>query len=172
MAELSRDLLSQNIAAIAEMERQALHQRTKADRMGDAITHATGSMVFAVAHVAWFGAWILINVGMIPGVEPFDPFPFGLLTLVVSLEAIFLTVFVLMSQSRMTRLSEKRAHLDLQLDLLEEQELTAILRMLRALCKKHGVEVPQHDLHIEELMKHTDVKHMAVALDDGLQNGR
>ena len=168
MAELSRDVLSKNIAAIAEMERQALHQRTTVDKIGDAITHATGSMTFAVAHVMWFGAWILINVGAIPGIEPFDRFPFGLLTLVVSLEAILLTVFVLMSQSRMTRLSEKRAHLDLQLDLLEEQELTAILRMVQALCKKHGVDVVARDLEIEQLVKHTDVKHLAVALEERL----
>ena len=168
MAELSRDVLSKNIAAIAEMERQALHQRTTVDKIGDAITHATGSMTFAVAHVMWFGAWILINVGAIPGIEPFDRFPFGLLTLVVSLEAILLTVFVLMSQSRMTRLSEKRAHLDLQLDLLEEQELTAILRMVQALCKKQGVDVVARDLEIEQLVKHTDVKHLAMALEKRL----
>jgi hypothetical protein len=68
----------------------------------------------------------------------------------------------------MTRLSEKRAHLDLQLDLLEEQELTAILRMVQALCKKQGVDVVARDLQIEQLVKHTDVKHLAVALEEHL----
>jgi uncharacterized membrane protein len=72
--------------------------------------------------------------------SPFDPFPFSFLTLVVSLEAIFLSVFVLMSQNRMTRQADKRAHLDLQIYLLAEQELTTILHMLRGLCKKHNVE--------------------------------
>jgi uncharacterized membrane protein len=104
----------------------------------------------------------------VPGIEPFDPFPFNFLTLVVSLEAIFLSVFVLMSQNRMTRQAEKRAHLHLQVNMLAEQELTAILRMLQGLCTKHGVEVLMHEERLEELVKETDVQSVAAALEDRL----
>ena len=119
---------AKNVRAIAELERTALHERSAADRVGDAIARTTGSAPFAVVHLAWFGSWVLLNTGRIPGITPFDPYPFSFLTLVVSLEAIFLSVFVLMSQNRMTRHAEKRAHLDLQVNLLAEQELTALPR--------------------------------------------
>jgi uncharacterized membrane protein len=127
---------AKNVRTIAELERTALHDRSAADQVGDAIARTTGSAPFVVVHVAWFGSWVLVNTGRIPGFTPFDPFPFSFLTLVVSLEAIFLSVFVLMSQNRMTRLAEKRAHLDLQIDLLAEQELTALLELQRAVCHK------------------------------------
>src|SRR5262245_12292847 len=84
-----------NIGAIARLERAALHERTTADRLSDAISRTTGTAPFAIVHVVWFVGWIVINSGW-TGVTPFDPFPFSFLTLVVSLEAIFLSVFVLM----------------------------------------------------------------------------
>lgn len=160
-------VLRKNIRAIAELEQRALHQRSAADRLSDSITRATGSGPFVVFHIIGFALWILLNVRILP-VEPFDPFPFSFLTLVVSLEAIFLSVFVLMSQNRMTRQAEKRAHLDLQVDMLAEQELTAILRMVQGLCQKQGVEVVFRDDRLEELVKETDVHTVAAALEDRL----
>jgi uncharacterized membrane protein len=161
-------LPEQNIGAIADLEREALHERTAADRLGDAISRVTGSIAFAVLHVLWFAGWVLVNAGMLPVIPPFDPFPFGLLTLIVSLEAIFLSVFVLMSQNRMTHQADKRAHLDLQVDLLAEQELTTILHMLRALCAKHGVRVHIPRARMREQLKDTDVHSLAAKLDERL----
>ena len=161
-------VLRENIRAIAELEQRALHQRSAADRLSDAISRATGSASFALFHVGWFGVWFLLNSGVVSGLEPFDPFPFSFLTLVVSLEAIFLSVFVLMSQNHLTRQSEKRAHLDLQVDMLAEQELTAILRMVQGLCEKHGVEVPARDKRLEELVRETDVHTVAAELENRL----
>ena len=157
-----------NIRAIADLEERALHQRGTADRLSDAISRATGSAPFALFHIVGFSVWFVLNARMVPGIEPFDPFPFNFLTLVVALEAIFLSVFVLMSQNRMTRQAEKRRHLDLQVNMLAEQELTAILRMVHALCKKHGVEVLMRDERLEELVKETDVHAVAAALEDRL----
>ena len=77
--------------------------------------------------------------GLIPGVRPFDPFPFSFLTLIVSLEAIFLSIFVLLSQNRLTREADKRAHLNLQVDLLTEQESTIALRLLQRICHHLGI---------------------------------
>ena len=161
-------VLRQNIRAIADLEERALHQRTAADRVSDAISRATGSAPFAVGHVVWFTAWFILNAGVVSGITPFDPFPYSFLTLVVSLEAIFLSVFVLMSQNHLTRQSEKRAHLDLQVDMLAERELTAILRMVQGLCEKHGVEVLARDERLEELIKETDVHTVAAALEERL----
>ncbi|HET9192424.1 MAG TPA: DUF1003 domain-containing protein [Vicinamibacterales bacterium] len=160
-------VLRKNIRAIADLEQRALHQRSAADRMSDAITRATGSGPFVLFHIIGFSVWILLNVRIL-SIEPFDPFPFSFLTLIVSLEAIFLSVFVLMSQNRMTRQAEKRAHLDLQVDMLAEQELTAILRMVQGLCEKQGVEVLARDDRLEELVKETDVHTVAAALEDRL----
>jgi uncharacterized membrane protein len=159
-------VLRKNIRAIADLEERVLHQRGAADRLSDAISRAMGSGPFALFHIIGFSAWFVLNTRLLPGIQPFDPYPFYLLTLVVALEAFFLTVFVLMSQNRMTRQAQKRAHLDLQVNMLAEQELTAILRMVHGLCEKHGVEV--HNERLDELIKETDVHKVAAALEDRL----
>jgi len=159
-----------NVRAIADLEQEALHERSAADRLSDAISAITGSVPFAITHGLWFAVWGIVNTGMISRIEPFDPFPFGFLTLVVSLEAIFLSVFVLMSQNRMTRQADKRAHLDLQIDLLAEQELTTILHMLRALCAKQGVDVDVPNERMRQQLKDTDVHTLASTLDKRLPN--
>lgn len=161
-------VLRKNIRDIAELEQRALHQRSTADKVSDSVNRTTGSASFAMFHLTFFLLWILINTRVLSVIEPFDPFPFSFLTLVVSLEAIFLSVFVLMSQNRMTRQADKRAHLDLQVDMLAEQELTAILQMVQALCEKQGVEVTLRDERLKELVKETDVHRVAAALDDRL----
>ena len=96
-------------------------------------------MVFVYVHIVWFGAWILLNAGRF-GVRPFDPFPYGLLTMIVSLEAIFLSTFVLISQNRLSEEAERRADLDLHIGLLTEHELTRVLQMLEAMHNKMGIE--------------------------------
>ena len=126
------EIVRKNTAAIAEMQRKVTEARSLGGRIADAITDFTGSLAFVYIHVVWFGLWILLNVGLIhvPRVSEFDPFPFGLLTMIVSLEAIFLSTFVLISQNRLAQASEKRAELDLQVNLLAEQKATKVLEML------------------------------------------
>jgi uncharacterized membrane protein len=153
---------ARNIEAIAALEREARSDRTRLDRFTDAVTTAAGSPLFIVAHALWFGGWIALNV-LRPG--PFDPYPFGLLMLVVSLEAIFLSAAVLMTQNRMQRQADKRAHLDLQVNLLAEQELTAILRVVTTLSQRLGVEVAQAAGPVRELLAETDIHTLSAALD-------
>ena len=153
---------ARNIAAIAALERAALHDRSRLDRVTDLVTHAAGSPAFIVGHAIWFGGWIAINVLRD---RPFDPYPFGLLMLVVSLEAIFLSAAVLMTQNRMQRLADKRAHLDLQVNLLAEQELTAILQMLKAVSQCLGVEAAPGGNTVEDLLAETDIHTLSAALD-------
>jgi uncharacterized membrane protein len=126
------EIVRKNTAAIAEMQQKITEARTIGGRVADAITEFTGSMFFVYLHVVWFGLWVLLNVGLIriPYISEFDPFPFGLLTMIVSLEAIFLSTFVLISQNRLACASEKRAELDLQVNLLAEQKATKVLEML------------------------------------------
>jgi uncharacterized membrane protein len=160
--------IERNVRAIAQLEHAAMAERSSGDRASDAITRVAGSAGFVVAHAIGFALWLLANVGLLPGVRPFDPFPFSLLTLVVSLEAIFLAIFVLMSQNRAARLADRRAHLDLQVDLLAERELTAMLHMLRALCAKEDVVLDDVGTDVNDLLEETDVKKLASNLDDKL----
>ena len=130
------ELTEQNIDKVTQLEESARQQRTSADRIAEAIANFCGSMTFVWVHVIWFGAWVFVNTS--PGIKPFDPFPFTFLTLIVSLEAIFLSTFILISQNHETRLSERRNHLDLQINLLTEQENTKMLRMLERIAEKVG----------------------------------
>ena len=131
-------VIERNIRTIIHLGLKAARERSLQDRIADAITSFSGHMVFAYVHIVWFGVWILLNTGRV-GVRPFDPFPYGLLTMVVSLEAIFLSTFVLISQNRLSKEAERRADLDLHIGLLTEHELTRVLQMLDAIQDKMGI---------------------------------
>lgn len=156
--------VKKNIETILELDKEAVQGRSKAEHVADKVTTFAGSTPFIMLHVAWFGAWILINKGIIPGIAAFDPFPFSFLTLVVSLEAIFLTLLVLMSQNRMTKEADKRAQLDLQINMLDEQESTMILRIVQKVAKHLGLD--EKDESVKELSQETDVNILAQKLDE------
>jgi uncharacterized membrane protein len=141
------------IRTIIHLRMKAARERTLQDRIADAITSFSGRMLFVYAHIVWFGIWLLLNAGWL-GVRPFDPFPYGLLTMIVSLEAIFLSTFVLISQNRMGQQAEHRADLDLHINLLTEYELTRVLRMLDTIQDKMGIHNSQ-DLELTELESET-----------------
>jgi uncharacterized membrane protein len=133
------DVVERNIRTILRLRARAALDRTIQERIADAITNFSGRMAFVYFHVGWFGAWLLLNTGHL-GIAPFDPYPYGLLTMIVSLEAIFLSTFVLISQSRLGEESDRRADLDLHIGLLSEAEMTRALAMLRAIQEKLGIE--------------------------------
>ncbi len=135
----AEDLTAENVKAVAELERAAHAHRTLADRISDRVAGFCGSMTFVWVHVIWFTLWIGNN--LMPGGLKFDPFPFTFLTLVVSLEAIFLSTFILISQNVDKRLSDRRNHLDLQVNLLAEQENTKTLAILSRIAAKLGIPV-------------------------------
>jgi uncharacterized membrane protein len=157
-----------NIEAIAKLEHDALERRTPTERLSDVMTKLVGNMGFLLAHLIVIASWSVLNLHMIPGVKAFDPFPFGILALVVSSESVFLTIFVLISQSRMARQSERRSHLDLQVGMLSEQELTTILQMLQKLCQHVGVNVDSSKREVQSFSKTTDVHKLASELEDKL----
>jgi uncharacterized membrane protein len=149
---LLADVLERNIQTIARLRLKAAKERSLADQVADGVTSFSGNLVFVYVHVAWFGIWILLNTGKL-GIVPFDPFPYGLLTMVVSLEAIFLSTFVLISQNRLSEEAEKRADLNLQIALLTEHEVTLVLKILDRIEGKLGVDRDRdedlQDLEIE-----------------------
>jgi uncharacterized membrane protein len=140
------------------LEATTAAKRSSTDRVADVITRFSGSMTFIYMHVAWFGGWILWHfLPRLPQAFRFDPFPFQFLTLIVSLEAIFLSTFILISQNRQSRLAELRNHLDLQINLLSEQENSKMLAMLEALLQHHGLVQPDPEIASLEEATHPDM---------------
>jgi len=161
-----------NIEAIMHIEQDFLQQRSFCDRISDFVSALAGSLGFVVFHIVVLSAWILINIGMIPGLPVFDRFPFGLLSLVVGIEAIFLSTFVLMSQNRQTHQADHWAHLDLQVGLLAEQETAKILHLVKAICSELGLEKQIQDREIGEMIGKKSVGELAEKLAENLEKTR
>ncbi|HSR89545.1 MAG TPA: DUF1003 domain-containing protein [Candidatus Udaeobacter sp.] len=104
--------------------------KTFTGRLADFLTGYFGSIWFLIFHFIFFPSWLIINAGLIPNLKPFDPFPYGLLTTIVSLEAIFLSIIVLISQKRSNEIDELREEIDLQINIQAENEVTKIINML------------------------------------------
>jgi uncharacterized membrane protein len=158
--------LEENFRAIANWERDSLHRRSKVEQLSDWITTVAARGSVLIGHVLLFAGWIAANVNAIPGVRPFDPFPFPFLTMVVSLEAIFLSLFVLASQNRLSQQSDKRAHLDLQIDLLAEREMTAVLQLLQDIARHLGAPVSVTAAQIRDLARKTDLHALTTKVEE------
>ena len=159
----AEQLTAQNVETVTRLEEAARQQRTPTDRVAEAIAKFCGSMKFVWVHVIWFGGWILLNV--VPGVRHVDPFPFTFLTLIVSLEAIFLSTFILISQNLDSRISERRSHLDLQLHLLSEQENTKMIVILHAIAAKVGADLTQ-DSELKALSEETQPERLIEQIEE------
>jgi uncharacterized membrane protein len=133
------DVVERNIRTILRLRAQAARERNFQERLADGITLFSGRLSFVYFHALWFGLWLLLNTGWF-GVKAFDPYPYGLLTMIVSLEAIFLSTFVLISQNRLSLEADRRADLDLHVGLLAEAEMTRALKMLDAIQAKLGID--------------------------------
>ena len=158
-----------NVEQVAKLETQQVEARTLTERVAGTVTRAAGTATFALAHLAWFLAWIVLNSGLVRRVRPFDPFPFNLLTMVVSLEAIFLSIWILISQNQMSRRADHREHLNLQVNILAEQEATATLRIVRRVAERLGLEIAEPN---DSLEQETNMEHLAAAVDEALPSMR
>jgi uncharacterized membrane protein len=141
-------VVERNIQALLLHRKEQESSRKRQERIADAITRFTGSMRFVYIHLALFGGWIAVNLGW-TGLPRFDP-SFVVLAMVASVEAIFLSTFVLISQNRMSALAEQRAELDLQISLLSEHEVTRLITLVTAMAGQMGVEAAQ-DPELAEL---------------------
>jgi uncharacterized membrane protein len=158
--------VEENVEAIKRWERAILLARSKAQQVSDWIASTAASGPVLVLHVVWFAAWLTLNAGAIRGIRPFDPFPFPLLTMTVSLEAIFLALFVLASQNRLARQADKRSHLDLQIDLLAEREMTAVLQLLQDIAGHLDVQTTVTPEQLRDLMKKTDLRRLTNRMEE------
>lgn len=156
-------VLERNIRTIVSLRLKQSQQRGLQDRLADTVTAFAGSMPFVYIHLAWFIAWVAVNTGRL-GLTAFDPFPYGLLTMAVSLEAIFLSALVMITQNRQSDEAERRADLHLQVGLLAEHELTRVIKMLDAIQKRLGVE-PGEDNELEDLEMETMPEDVLAELD-------
>lgn len=163
--KLTSSAVQKNIETIIKLEKEALQSLSIIEKMANRVTSIAGSSPFIILHMMWFSIWMVINTNVISGIAPFDPFPFSFLTLVVSLEAIFLTLLVLMSQNRMTKEADKRAHLDLQINILAEQESTIMLRMMQKLTIHLGLE-EDIDGSATELSQPTDIHNVVKKINE------
>jgi uncharacterized membrane protein len=154
----------QNVGEIIALEKREEKKLTLTDKFADKITSFSGSMTYVTLHVVWFAVWIVINLGLFHVLKPFDPFPFSLLTLIVSLEAIFLSSFVLISQNKQALSAEKRARIDLQVNLIAERENTKLIKMVEDI--HHHLRIRKKiDAQVRELEKTTDISKLATKLD-------
>lgn len=141
-------VVERNIAALLQRRKTEEQAKSREDRVADNVTRFTGSMIFVYIHLVLFGVWIVWNLGLF-GLQPFDP-SFVVLAMFASVEAIFLSTFVLISQNRMNEQADKRAELDLQVSLLTEHEVTRMISLVRAMAKK--MDIPDaFDAGIDEL---------------------
>jgi uncharacterized membrane protein len=147
--------------AMRAMKAQYASERTVIQRFADRLNDIAASTPFLVAHVAWFVVWIPWNLGALrgAGLRPFDPYPFGFLTMVVSLEAIFLSIFVLMAQKRESAIAELREEVNLQVNVRIEQEVTKTLQLVAGLYARLGHRVAE-DAELREMLQPLDLDRM------------
>ena len=157
-------VVERNIAALVEREEREDAARPLQHRLADTVTRFTGSLTFVAVHLVVFGAWVLVNAGLLP-VPRFDP-SFVILATVASVEAIFLSTFVLISQNRMQAQADERASLDLQVSLLAEHEITRLITLVQAMARSMGVD-EAHDPELAELAKDVAPERVLDAMQEG-----
>lgn len=156
-------VLRRNIETMEAEQRRVVDEASLQEKVAQRITDFTGSMVFVYLHLLIFGSWIVINLGWIPGVPQFDE-TFVALAMIASVEAIFLSTFVLISQNRMAKAAQRRADLDLQINLLAEHEITQLITLTAAIADRVGVDRSEvHDL--DEIKQDVNPETVMEALD-------
>jgi uncharacterized membrane protein len=160
--------LQNHIELILKHEEEFLARRTPAERIGDVLGGFVGSLSFVVVHLIWFGAWITANTAYHGPASHFDTTPFPLLDTIVAIEAIFLASFILMRQGRLSRRSDERDHLILQVLILAEKEITAVLQIERQIASKVGLGQVLRDEEIKELSRETSIEDVARSLKESL----
>ena len=145
-------VLERNIKALKAKRQEEERKATLQERIAETITRFTGSMIFVYVHLALVAGWVAANLGLIPGVPAFDP-TFVILATFASVEAIFLSTFVLISQNRASAEAERRSELDLQTNLLSEHEITRLLSLTKAIAQHMGVREAE-DPSLQELERH------------------
>ena len=154
--------------AIESIEAKLRARRSWIERLEDRVAAVFGTTEFLFLNIAWFGTWLLLNLEVIPGLKPFDPFPHIFLTTTVSLEAIILAIFVLITQNRQERINSLREEMGLQIDIITEQENTKILKILAEILKKMGVDI-SHDPELKKMLEPLNQEEIERQLENQLK---
>ena len=165
---MSQNHVQKHIDVIAKHEQEFLAQRTPSERLGDRISGFAGSLAFVFLHLLFAAGWIAVNSLSIASIPHFDSPPFSLLGTLLALEAILLASFILMRQSRMSRRADERDHLMLQILLLTEKEITAVLGMESQIAKQVGLEKVANSAEVRELSQQTSVDDVAQTIKEHL----
>ena len=165
---MSHSHVQEHIDLIAKHEQEFLVRRTPLERLGDSIAAFAGSFSFVCIHLVIFAGWMLANTYPVAHIRHFDPRPFSLLGTLVALEAILLASIILMRQSRMSRRAEERDHLMLQILLLTEKEITAVLGVERQVAGQVGLTRIANEREIEQLSQHTSIDQVAQTIKESL----
>jgi uncharacterized membrane protein len=163
---MPRASIEQHVELIARHEQDFLNQRSTSERIGDVIAGFAGSLKFVGIHLGIFAAWIAFNVWS--GRRHFDPAPFSLLASLVTFEAMVLASFILIRQARIGRRADEREHLMMQVLLLTEKEMTAMLELNRQIAKQIGLKEAADEPIIEELSQNTSIDHMAQTIRENV----
>src|SRR5215212_10265687 len=163
-------VLERNIDALKQRRGREEGEATLQERIADAITRFTGSMLFVYIHIAIFGFWIVANLGWVPGVPTWDE-SFVVLAMWASVEAIFLSTFVLISQNRMAATADKRADLDLQISLLAEHEVTKLVTLVSAIADRMGVTT-EVDEELDEITQDVAPEAVLDEIEETDQRGK
>jgi len=160
-----------NVETIASVEQELRNRRTRVEAIGDWVAGFFGSLRFLAAHGLLITVWIVLNTWLLQGARAFDPYPFPLLGVVIGVEFIFLTTFVLMNQRLQLKRQEQWSHLTLQVCLLTEQEVTKNLQMLQQICHRLGLETLGPDRESSELARRTPVTALAAEIEKAREVG-
>ncbi len=158
--------LQEQIELIARHEQEFLHRRTRSERVGDALGASIGSLWFVVTQAAWIGMWLALN--LLPRMRHFDPSPFPLLNSLLTVEGIFIASFIVMRQGRLSRRADERSHLVLQMLILTEREITAVLGVERQLAARMGLHTVAADANLEQLSQETPIDELSQKLQEHL----
>ena len=158
--------IQEHIETIARHEQEFNSKRSRTERIGDSIARFAGSFSFVLLHIAVFFAWMVVN--LVPGTSHFDPLPFPLLDTIVALEAILLASFILMRQSGLAKRADERDHLMLQILLLTEREISAVVNMNQQIAERVGLSAISRDVEIQEMAKPTSIDNVAQTIQENL----
>ncbi len=166
--ETATPTVESNIRTVADLEQSFEQRRSPKDLIADVIGGFSGSIWFVVIHLVIFTVWFLVNSKAFSFFPHFDPYPFILLAMTVSVEGVLLSTFVLMKQNRMQQRSDARDHLNLQIDLLAEKEVTKALQLLQAICRKLDIPDAEDDEELQEMADNTSVDSLAKRIQSNL----
>ena len=152
---------------VGRLRSKAISNRSYTEKVADWITRSFGSLTFLLLNTTLFVLWIIVNLGLVPYIVPFDPFPFGLLTMIVSLEAILLTIFVLISQTRIERIENLREEVDLHFEIITEEEITKLMQMTKLIAEKNNINL-DNDTELKEMLKPIDLEKIEKALEKNI----